>query len=372
MCNVMKQKNMAVPPVERLVDRRRIRRVGNGSETGGTALMNITYIHSLNTLCKEGSMFTKSLFAAMVVALVVAGCRSTESPVEENDQTYLQGAVVSMDSIAQYSESERYGLDDDGAKNFEYEEGFGKVGDVQSPITPLRWGRRIASVSREVSVDIQGDTAIATITKTFAGNLLILADLDDDGDGDTLIAKPFSDAMRRKVMFVRAGRFNERRHNWRPVAISLVEGTSPLENFRIDTLQIITPRQTITVTDPLNTWLWFRGMTLEPQRQIPLVRIGDSVRVRVTVSSQNDSSEVVMLRWGVGWGDGRKHRARIPMVEQSGSTGNYTRVYARVFIAHRHFGRFNAFIDALSHETLFDDQGQYSNKIWGTPYHLVP
>jgi hypothetical protein len=77
-----------------------------------------------------------------------------------------------------------------------------------------------------------------------------------------------------------------------------------------------------------------------------------------------------MLRWGVGWGDGRRHRARIPMISETGSTGNYTRVFERTFITHQHRGRFNAFIDALSHGTLFDDQEPYSNKVWGVPYHV--
>lgn len=313
-------------------------------------------------------MFSKLLLVGVLVGVLFAGCDRPVRPDQDlTDVDAVKEAVITWDSVAQYSESERYALDDEGAKDPEYSEGFGKVGDAQSPITPLRWGRRITSFTRDVDVEIQGDSiAIATITRVFAGNLIIIAIQDSSGD-TVQVTKTFADSLRRKVMFVRVGRFANRRHNWRPVAISLVEGWSPVENFQIDSLRIITPRDTITVTDPLNTWLRFGRLV----REIPRIHTMDSVQIRVTVSSQNDSSEIIVLRWGIGWGDGRRHRARIPLLSESGTPGNYTRVYERTFMAHGHLGRFNAFIDALSHGTLFDDQEAYSNKIWGIPYHRV-
>jgi hypothetical protein len=307
------------------------------------------------------------VFVGVLAAFLLSSCSKPSEPRELTDRDAIEEAVTSWDSVAQYSESEYYALNDDGPKNQEYTEGFGKVTDPQSPITPLRWGRQIRSSNRQVDVDIQGDTiAIATITRIFAGNFVIIA--IQQSTGDTLqVTKDFVDTLKRKVMFVRIGRFTDRRHNWRPVAITLVEGWSPVENFRIDTLQITTPRETIVVTNPLNTWLRFGRFVGE----IPHIRPLEPVQIRVTVSSQNDSAEVVMLRWGVGWGDGRRHRARIPMVSETPISGGYERVYERTFIAHQHRGRFNAFIDALSHGTLFDDQEPYSNKVWGVPYHLV-
>jgi hypothetical protein len=312
-------------------------------------------------------MSRKLFLGALVAGILVVGCRKSEGPAEETDVSYIQGAVVTMDSIAEYGESERYALDDGVPHDPEYNEGqWGKVTDPQSPITPLRWGRRIVSASRSVDVQIQGDTvAIATITRVFAGNLIILAIQQSTGD-TVQVTKDFVDTLKRKVMFVRIGRFAERRHNWKPVAITLVEGWSPVENFQIDSLEITTPRDTFVVTDPPNTWLRFGRILGE----IPRVYPGEPVRIRVTVSSQNDSAEVVMFRWGVGWGDGRRHRKLIPLISETGTTGNYTRVYERTFITHLHRGRFNAFIDALSHGTLFDDQQPYSNKVWGAPYHV--
>lgn len=318
------------------------------------------------------------LFIGAVVGLVLAGCTESEGPTNgfDSDQAYLEYAVANADSIAAYSEGERYALDDDGAKPMEYTEGFGKVGDAMYPIIPLRWGRHVMSVNRTVSVDIQGDTvAIATIERTIAGELIILAIKDSGGVVDTvLVTKPFSNTVTRKVRFVRVARTDFLRLNWRPVAITLVDGRSPTNDFNIAELRFIIRRRnpimrdTITVTDPLNTWLRFGRMYVE----IPYIRLVDSVQVQVTVASQNDSAEFVALRWGVGWGDGRRHRARMPLVSTSGGAGAYTRIYERTFARHTHYGRFNAVIDAFSYDTFYDDAAAYSNKFWGIPYIAPP
>lgn len=316
-------------------------------------------------------MHQKLLFVVIVLLAVLVGCTKTEGPSEStfnSDQEYLQNAVSSQDSIADYSNSENSTIDDGGVRPIDAD-GFAKVGEETSPITPLRWGRKVDSVSRNVTVDIKGDSvAIATIVKTISGTLHIIAIRDSAGVRDTVqVTKPFRDAATRKVLFVRVRRSSDFRLNWKPAAISLVDGRSPANDFFITELRIATPRDTFTVTDPLNTWLQFGRLRGEIPRIHPL----EPVQIRVTITSQNDSAEFVALRWGVGWGDGRHHRARIPLMSQSGA-GSFTRVYERTFAGHRHIGRFNAVIDAISYATLYDDDtALYSNKFWGLPYVLT-
>ena len=325
----------------------------------------------------ENSMKT-AFFFAVGFALIFSsgGCKKSDDqgigPNFSTDQDFLQYAATNQDSITDYTESIRYTLDDDGAQPLNYEEGFHKISETAFPIAPLRWGRRVTSVERNVSIDVQGDSiAIATIQRTLTGTLFILAIRDSGGVQDTvLVTKPFSDAATRKVQFVRVGRFSDLRRNWRPVAISLVSGSSsPPNDFSITELTLTTPRDTFTVTDPLSTWLRFGRM----RGEIPRIRPNEPVHLRIAVTSQSDSAEFLMLRWGVGMGDGRRHRVRMNLTNQVGSPGAWTRVYDLTIMGHRHQGRFNAVVDGISYNSLFnDDPTMYSNKFWGIPYMAVP
>ena len=318
-------------------------------------------------------MISKSLVVLATLAMVlVVGCKKDDGPGASNptDEDALL-AAVSQDTIGSFSNSEEFALDDGGLQNMEYFEGsgFSKIGQVDTAMVPLRWGRQVQIVDRHVAVQrLPGDTlAVATITKTVTGILHILAVRDSAGVPDTVhVTKAFSDTARRKVLFARIRRTEDPRRNWLPVAITLLEGHSPADNFTIDSVEVMTPRDTVTVTDPLNTWLRLR--LLVGRDRLMHIRPTDSVRVRMTITSQNDSSEFVALRWGIGWNDGRRFRARVGLISQSGGPGSWTRVYGRTFRAHPRLGLFNAVIDALSYNTLFDNVAPYSNKFWGKPY----
>lgn len=329
-------------------------------------------------------MHFKTLVAvALVVTLAGVGCKKDDGPgALPTDEDAIRSAVFSLnplDSAANVSNSEEYAIDDGGLQNMEYSEGsrFPNNGDVATPINPLRWGRQVQSVSKSVEVErLPGDTlAVAHITKIVAGILHILAIRDSGGVIDTVnVTKAFVDTARRKVLFARIRRTIDPRLNWRPIAISLVEGHSPTDNFRIDSVEVMTPRDTVVVTDPLNTWIrlgFFIG-----GRGMVLIHPTDSVRIRVTITSQDTSQdgsakEFVVLHWGISRFNGYRHRASIWFSSQSGSPGSWTRVYDRTFYADSHPGIFNAVIDALSYKTLSDDGPEYSNKFWGKPYRRL-
>jgi len=313
----------------------------------------------------------------LALALFAGGCKKSDeignpSTDFQTDEAYIAYAVANLDSVADYSEAEQDAINDDSLQDLEYQIGFAKVGNALDPISPLRWGRRVESVIRTVTVRKPDDsTAIATIQKVASGMLFIRAERDSAGILDTvLVTKTFTDTLKRKTLFVRIGQFQDRRRNWRPAAITLVEGKSPSTDFAIDSLVISTPRDVYVVTDPLTTWLRFGRGSWEILRTRP----DDPVQFRVVISSQTDSAEAMFLHWGVGPRDNRRHRARIPLVSSSSKPGGgWTRVFERTFYAHRHYGRFNAIIDVLSYGTLFvDDPAIYSNRLWGLPYVAAP
>jgi hypothetical protein len=168
--------------------------------------------------------------------------------------------------------------------------------------------------------------------------------------------------------------------NWIPVASSLVEGgTVPPNNLiKITKLELITANGTIEITDPQDYYLrygWARlGQVREALQkgQVPEYTGGQEVRIRVTLESSSPDTDFVAVRYGfLGL-----HWKRFPMtmVEEVNNGGVYTRVFetlrTRPVYIHFHRGWFTMGIDAVTHETLFDDSAPYSASWWGIPYRV--
>lgn len=253
---------------------------------------------------------------------------------------------------------------------------YGTFGKIQANITPLRWGRFVNRVVTNVDVDIlPGDTiAIAHVHKNISGILRILA---LDANGDTVrLQKTFSDSANRNLIFKRVAR-DSRRYwgNWVPVATSLVEGgtQAPNDFITLTQLDLILPNNdTITVTDPLNTYLRYRWMHRYQggDGDVPELEPSRRVIVRATLVSASSDTDLVALRFGAGVLHMR--RARMQLVSEVNNGNNtYTRVYQTAMIVHAHRGFFHAGVDAMTRETLFDDSAPYSVSWWGMPYRVM-
>jgi len=292
--------------------------------------------------------------------------------------------VTMADSIAEFSSSDEATIDDNGLRDPDYEglakeaaavgERFGSV--AGDSLYPIRWGRRItwSEVTRDYQVVMLGDTgAIVTIVKTLPGEFWVGLGYrsPDTVVIDTIIRKPFTEVVTRKVQFKRIAHTDYPMRNWAPVAITLVQGkTQGTNSFTIVSMEVIDASvgYDSVVTDPNNTWFrlgWRRGT-------IPIVQSGDSVTVRVTVTSSDDSSEIVIFRHGIAGTSLLRGRTRMRLVSISGSPGNYTRVYERTFHPYLRFGifaaRFNVVVDVLSRGSIFDNNAPFTNEFWGTPY----
>jgi hypothetical protein len=254
---------------------------------------------------------------------------------------------------------------------------YGTFGKIAADITPLRFGRRITSVTTTVTITRQpGDSiAIAYVVKDITGQLRIRA---LDGNGDTiLVNKPFQDRATRNVIFKRIDR-NPRRYwlNWVPVATSLVEGgtlgVTPPDSISLAQLDFFLPNgDTITVTDPNSYYLRYRWLHryMGGRKDVPELAGGDSVMLRATLVSSSPDTDLVALRYG--FGPLHSRRVRMMLVsETNNGNGTYTRVYERSWRVHFHPGFFHAGVDCLTRDTLFDDVAPYSVSWWGVPYRV--
>jgi hypothetical protein len=162
------------------------------------------------------------------------------------------------------------------------------------------------------------------------------------------------------------------------VATSLVSGgTGPApanEAILITRLELTAGGKTVTVTDPLDTWLRYRWVNrfLGGKSDVPELTPGEMVTVKVTVQSQSPDTDLVALRHGFSFATGHFKRVKMSMTSQSGPDGNgfYTRTYEKLVPVRFYPGFFHFGIDAVTRATLFDDTAPYSVAWWGIPYRV--
>jgi len=345
----------------------------------------ITNTNTGATMKKYQVFAILSAFGAM---LILSGCSkdnvSGPGPAQ-GDVEAMKFMIEHSDSVAAFSASEEFSIDDEGDQNAAYDMLAGAAAEPQiigavaaDSSHPLKWGRRIHwdKIVRDYHVVMSGDTlATVTVTKTIPGQFWVAWGMRTNTGVvfDTLVKKPFTEETKRNFLFKRIGRNAELRRNWIPVALTMVQGQSQgASAFSIASLSVSETRFGFdtTITDPLNTW--FRFGFKHGHGCIPIFPVRDTVTVQVTITSADDSAEVVYLRHGIGWDNRIRRRAPFELVSTTGGPGNYTRVYERKFTTElgtwSHVARFNAVVDAFSHGSIYDKAAPLDNEFWGAPY----
>ena len=187
----------------------------------------------MNSLIKKISSIT----VLLLIIGIMAAC-SSENVIDPQDEP-------TTDQLAMLKITE----DDETLSSFEpnynEDDAMGFFGKTNVPIFPIKVGQRMALVSKNLDVVFQGDSAFGTLTKTFNGILFIAASYDSITPGgsnvDTLIKKPFSTTVTRKLIFRKVNNTNNPNKNWRLIAISLPEGGTPNANVEIKKLSIFLP-----------------------------------------------------------------------------------------------------------------------------------
>lgn len=310
------------------------------------------------------------LFTIILSAIFIIGCeKSTIVHPTSSDDDYLKQQALSAEELEGFISSEDFSIDDGAERDMSYDDfGFNKT---TYPISPLKWGRKVEKVTKTQIVNrINDSISVVTIIKDIEGKFIIKAVKDSGDVVDTIkVVKPFTSKIIRKVRFLRVNNDRDVRKNWRPIAITLVEGKTSVKDFSIGTLEVMSSVDTATITDPLTYWV-----RLAPGRGgVAIVRPHDSILVRLTINSVIIKPEFAMLRHGMDNGKIR-HRARFRMelVSETGSDGNYTRVYEKKIAARLPLGlalgHYNAIVDVMSYDSIKDDVAPFMNSFWGMPY----
>ena len=241
---------------------------------------------------------------------------------------------------------------------------FGGQPTLDTPIDPGFWFRLIRKHERRYVVEItEPDTltrvAHVKIIDRLLGSFNVIT-RPDTIDGEIVrgewIQKPLADTSVRKAVFVRkrcvAGDegddaedgYHDGWSRWRLRAVSGAEITSDEGSRQILSVRIQAGDVDVTVTDPL-----------ELKNRAELLRLPPGVPVHVTAITADPTDKVVLYsRWG---------RMPLRRMEDGSCQGRFLTPLAG--------GRKHVAVNALSHDTLFDDVAPYDSKAWGLPYVVV-
>lgn len=299
------------------------------------------------------------LLLLAAVALFVVGCQNdvVGPAVGEKDLQAIKELIASEPLFT----SDREILNDGDAVSFSI------LGKTTAPIYPMGWGRRITSVSREVTFDQVSDTVVvATITHTLTGEVKIRAKYSLSDTSFTLITKPFTEQTVRKVKFYRVRRTDDPKRNWQPREVSGTAGGTQNANVVINRLEVIVGTDTLVITNPID---YFLKLGKFGGREVPVLGASTPIKVRVSITSTETDTDFVSLhRPGMMMmGLLRPALIRMQLVQQTQVGSSYERVYEHSWTGHFP-GKHHIFVSALTRPSLFDDVAPFSTKLWGVPY----
>lgn len=310
-----------------------------------------------------------------VLGIYLAACSENSTEVAQTDDEFIQEVITRGYSTPNNEEddlmnSEAGDLDDGGA--------VGDNGDT--PIDSLlKWGRKVTGTSVTVTITSEGDSLKkADITRTITGNFMIIGTVNNVLD---TIVKPYTEVIHRTATFKRIANTPRPRHNWRLYKVSMADGGTTLpqnceQYIQMQQIQVyINNTLSYTFTGPDFTQNVFT--TIRPPywsgNGIPEVNVGDQIKLVVNTYSTQSEQDIVAWHWGkrnFGF-----HREPFAMTSQVPNGSGWDRVYEKTFnIAGTHNrGRFNGFISASTHKSLYDDSPvEFSSDLVGTPYRVRP
>jgi hypothetical protein len=292
-----------------------------------------------------------------------AGCKNSPTEPSNAEPTTDQDAMLKIADEDSALTSFDSNYNEDNAMSF--------MGKISTAIYPLKAGLRVHIVNRTMSTDIIGDTAYATLTKTYEGVLLISASYDSaNSSGDSLISKPFTSAITRKLIFVKIANTGFPLRNWRIAAISLPEGgTTNHPNINIEKVTVFLPGGDILIVTSPNNYFLARGRGW--WRQIPLIPRNHGVKVQVELFSVFSDDDFVTLTYGADFKGLHRAKQKLELISSSQVNGGYDKIYEQTYNSNQFPGYYHAIINAFPRQVIYDDSTPVENDMWGIPYAVT-
>lgn len=336
---------------------------------GDEMLMEI--INTLLSINKRSNSMKKKEFVKrffiplLLLALMAffAGCQDemTVEPGDTGEPTTVQGALellVDQDSSLTSFEAN---YNEGGLMDF--------LGKTEEAIYPFRVGHRVRLVNRNLSIAFEDSLAFGTLTNTFEGVLFIAASYNPNAtEPDTIIQKPFTSVITRNLIFKKIANTDFPFRNWILVAVSLPEGGTQSPNIDITKLTVFLPDGEILVVESPNEYFLRRWDHW--WRRIPILRIGDSVLLRVELFSAYEEEDIVTLTYGADRRGNHRAKKLFELISSTPVDDGFEKVYEQTYTTHQFPGHYHAIINAVPRQVIFDDSTPVEAETWGMPYFV--
>lgn len=312
----------------------------------------------------------------ITMSMIWVGCSNNanqDSDISELLQLIDEDIMLQLDLL-----DEGGAIDEEYTDGLEVDGGYKIMADTLWPNSDyrLRFGRRILNHERDVSFDIQVDTAYADINRSISGNFFVVA-FDSNHTMVDSFVKVFDSEFSRRVRFTRNDSTSNR--PWRVDAFTISTGGSG-SKVSIGSL-------TATDYNSGDTLYSYSandaGDVFILRNDVPTFAPRDLVRIEMSVENEDpvfivdslDSGEKAMMHFGRGRGERARRR-----FNDSGWFGDETagdNVFTMIWRAHglrpNHGNRraFNAHFDVIDNATLFISDGGFNGAVWSIPYRIV-
>lgn len=315
---------------------------------------------------KTSEFLRKNLLPIMIVALFsfFVGCQDdmtvqTTDPAS-NDNEAIQKLVEEDSALISFE------------PNYNEEADMSILYKTSAEIYPFRVGHKARLVNKNISIDIQNDTAYAHITKTFEGVLYIKGSFNPDATApDTLITKPFTSVITRNAIFVKVANRPNPVLNWKIAAISLPEGGTQSPNIDIKKLTAYLPDgSTIVINSPNDYYVfrnwnyWWRWHTL------PIMERNQEVFIQVELTSAYSDTDFVTLTFGADKFGLHRAKRKFELVSSVPNGNYFDKVYEQTYTTNQYPGFYHAIINAMPKQVVYDDATPVEMESWGIPYFV--
>lgn len=279
---------------------------------------------------------------------------SASTPVAQQDQAAM-ASIIAQDPLFT---ADATALSD----------GDPSLAKTDTAIAARNWGRKIQSVSRDVTYDqIDDSTVIATVTNTLTGQVWIRV---KSTLKDTIINKSLNETIVHKVEFshVPVPGFTQLR-NWKMVAVSGAVGGTANGGITIQNVTFFIGNDTVAVMNPLDSLFQVGHRNVHWGMREFAQNPAMPFKITVTVKSTDPDSDIVVAHRPVWFMSSYGyHRAAMMLVSSvSNGEGTFTRVYESTWQGCG-FGRFQAMVSAITRQSVYDDQAPFSSNVWGLPF----
>ncbi|MCL5027583.1 MAG: hypothetical protein M1480_01040, partial [Bacteroidetes bacterium] len=307
----------------------------------------------------------RNLFVILISAMMilVVGCKdSPTSPGSIQSNTNQQAMLKAVEGDSAISSFD-FNYDEESAMNI--------LGKTAVAIYPLQVGQKMRVVSKNFTYTMVGDTAYGTYSRTFEGVLYISATYGSSSrKQDTIIQKPFTTVITRKVVLVNRQNnpLDTVNFDWKVLAVSLPEGGTLNSNVNITQMTITLPTGEILIINDLNDYYLALGQGR--WKEVPHFRNGQKITIQLNVTSAYADTDFVTLTNGADMHGLHREKIKFDLVSSTPMGNIYAKVYQQTFVAHTWPGYFHAVINAFPKQVIYDDSTPVESNTWGIPYYV--